>query len=337
MSDGHSGIENRQVNQGGSGNFQLILAYLKQGDGRGEFVIHATSNTSYSYGLQPLEFLSGIGFTEYRGLCIFHNEKCFYRVIATLKQDVHGFEDRNPVQIIHHAFATFAGKIGEIFTLRQNEDRILSELGINVSGQAIFNSPVELEISDSDIPLWVEEVKFSRLRDLEQQSANLQDEIESLSRFLPLLFSTGNPLEKAVIDALCFFDLEAKQSPKGFTIDVLAQTSDSSYKFGFEITGLSSPIKKDSNKLTQVLDFERIKEHGEKTVLVANTHNSTRIADRANMEDFTQPVLDFLNKHPILLMTSWDLYRMVRDVLEGARTKEDVVELLYKTNGRLAY
>ena len=59
------------------------------------------------------------------------------------------------------------------------------------------------------------------------------------------------------------------------------------------------------------------------------------IAERTNLENFTQPVVDFLGKHPILLMTSWDLYRMVREVLEGTRAKEDIIDLLYKTNGCL--
>jgi hypothetical protein len=337
MSDGHSGIENRQVNQGGSGNFKLILAYLKQADGRGEFVIHATSNISYSYGLQPLEFLASIGFTQFRGQCPFHQDKCFYRVIGTLQREVSGFENFNQVHMIHNAFKEFAGKVGELFTLRQNEDRILREMDIKVSGQTIFNSPVNIEITESEVPLWVEEVKFPRLRELEKQTAILQNEITSLNLFLPLLYSTGDTLEKAVIDSVRLFGLDAKKTSRGFTVDVLAQTSDGLCKFGFEITGLNGSIKKDSNKLTQVLDFERVKEHEEKTVLLANTHNTTPITKRTDLEDFTQPVLDFLGKHPILLMTSWNLYCMVRDVLANTHTKDDIVKLLYETNGRLVY
>lgn len=334
MNDGHSGISNSQVNQGASGNFELILAYLKQGDGRGEFVIHATSNTFYSYGVQPLEFLSSIGFTQYRGQCPFHRQ-CFYRVIATLQRDVNGFENHNQVHLIHHAFTTFAGRVAELFALRQNEDRILGDLGLTISGKAIFNTPVEILITDNDVPLWVESVKFARLLELEKQKASLNDEIASLSKFLPLLYATGDLLEKAVIDALNLLGLDAQPTPKGFTVDVLAQKRDGTYKFGFEITGIGGPIKKDSNKLTQVLDFERIKEHGEKTVLVANTHNTKPISERMGLEDFTQPVLDFLGKHPILLMTSWDLYCMVQDVLEGKQTKDEMVDLLYKTSGHL--
>lgn len=334
MNDGHSGIENRQVNQGGSGNFQLVLAYLKQGSGRGDFVIHATSNTFYSYGLQPLEFLEQIGLSHYHGQCPFHHDKCFYRVIATLQRDIHGFENYTQVQRIHHAFQTFAGKIGDLFSLHQQEERILREIGIKSSGKSIFGQPVKIDVSEVDVPLWVDEVKFPKLRDLEIQRDAIQEEIDDLRGFLPLLYGTGEMLEEAVIKALQFIGLEAQRAPKGFTADILAQTLDGSRKFGVEVTGVSGPIKKDSRKLTQLLEFERIKEHDEKTLLVANTYRAKPIEERKVLEDFTPQVLDFLSRHPILLMTSWDLYCVVRYVFENPQLREAVVEALYTTNGR---
>ncbi len=85
------------------------------------------------------------------------------------------------------------------------------------------------------------------------------------------------------------------------------------------------------------MDFERIKEHDEKTVLVANTYNKTPISERKSLEDFSPQVLTFLSVHPILIVTGWDLYCMVRDVLDNARTKEELIKKLYTTNGRLNY
>lgn len=311
----------------------MVLAYLKQGTGQGEYVIHATSNILYSLGLDPLEFLAEIGFTRYQGYCPFHRHRCFYRVIATVKQDVRGFENLE----IPRRFQTFAGKIGELFQLREQEDRILREIGINSSGRLIFGPPVEIEGSEKEIPLWVDEVKFPRLRELERQKATLQKEIDELSGFLPLLYGSGDILEEAVIKALRFIGLDAKRAPKGFTADILAQTCDGSRKFGFEVTGISGPVKKDSKKLTQLVEFELTKEHGEKTVLVANTHNAIPISDRRNLEDFTPQVLDFLGRHPILLMTGWDLYCMVRDILESSRQREEILDILYARTGRLNY
>jgi hypothetical protein len=335
MNDGHSGIENRQVNQGGSGNFQLVLAYLKQGTGRGDFVIHATSSTFYSYGLQPLEFLAEIGFIHYQGQCTFHDDKCFYRAIAELQPDIYGHENFIQVQRVHDAFLRFAGKIGELFQLRQQEDRILEEIGIQSAGRVIFGQPLEIQISEKDIPLWVDEVKFPRLLKLEIQKDAIQKDIGDLGGYLPLLYGTGDVLEEAVIKALRVLGLDVQRARRGFTADILAQTSDGSRKFGIEVTGVSGAIKKESKKLTQLLEFERIKQHGEKTVLIANTFNATPIGERKKEQDFTPQVLEFLGPHPILLMTSWGLYCMVRAALENPNTREKIIDALHTTVGRL--
>jgi hypothetical protein len=335
MDDGHSGIENRPVKQGGSGNFQLVLAYLKQGTGQGEFVIHATSNTSYSCGLQPLEFLSEIGLRHYQGQCRFHRDKCFYKAVVVYPREVPGFQYYDQAELVHHAFEAFAGRIGELFQLRQQEDRILREIGLDPSRRALFGQPIEVEISEKDIPLWVNEVKFPSLRELEKQRGAIQKEIDELSGFLPLLYGTGNALEEAVIKALQFLGLDAQHAPEGCTIDILAQTRDGLRKFGLEVTGISGSVKKDSVKLTQLVGFELIKEHGEKTILVANTYKTTPVAEREGLEDFTPQVLDFLSCHSILLMTGWNLYCIVRGVLENSRKREEIIETLHTTSGKL--
>jgi len=335
--DGHSGIENRQVNEGRSGNFQLVFSYLKESNGRGNFVIHATSNTSYSYGLQPLEFLQSCGLQHFRGNCQFYHDRCFWRHLAVLQQDDAGFARMDHTQAVHRAFKAFSERIGDLFELRQQQDRILREIGLQTGQLPIFTNPVEITIEPDQVPNWTESVKFPRLKELENQRSSLQSEIADLTGYLPLLYGTGEVLVTAVLKALRFLGLEAEKTKPGFTADILAQTADGSRRFGIEVTGINGPIKKDSGKLTQVLEFERIKEHGEKTILLANTHNAKPIADRMREENFTTQVVDFLSRHPILLMTGWDLYRMVQDVMVGAKTREEIFRLLHETQGVLAY
>lgn len=65
-----------------------------------------------------------------------------------------------------------------------------------------------------------------------------------------------------------------------------------------------------------------------KTILVANTYNKIPISKRKDLEDFTPQVLNFLSRHPILLLTGWALYCMVEDILEGIRSRQ---------TGRLIY
>jgi len=284
-----------------------------------------------------MQFLDAIGFTRYEGQCPFHDNRCLYRVIATSPAAIYGFGYSREVDSIHDRFKEFAGKIGELFRLRQQQDRILRDIGIELPEMPLFGPPVEIEIREEEVPLWAHEVKIARLHELERQRGTIQEEIDELSGYLPLLYGTGDMLVEAVIRGLRLLGLDAERTEPGFTADILAQTPDGLRKFGFEVTGISGAVKKDSRKLTQVLDFGRIKEHEEKTVLIVNTHNSTPISERTHLEDFTPQVLNFLAPFPILLMTSWDLYRMVCDVLEGSRTKEALVAILYETSGRLDY
>jgi hypothetical protein len=271
----------------------------------------------------------------YRGLCIFHSDKCFYRKISEIYQDVYGSEHHDQVQIVHHRFRSFAEKINELFQLRNQDNEIVSNIGLRSSDRPIFGDPTVIKITESDHPIWVNEIKFPRLIELESQRKAIQSEIDELNEYLPILFGAGDLLEEAVIKGLRLFGLNAKRTPKAFTADIFAQTHDGKWKFGFEVTGTSGSIKKDSNKLTQLLEFERIKENDEKTILIANTHNTTPISQRKEMENFTPQVINFLGQHPILLMTSWDLYCMVRAVFEDSSLKEKFVETLYKETGVL--
>ena len=61
------------------------------------------------------------------------------------------------------------------------------------------------------------------------------------------------------------------------------------------------------------------------------------ISERRVEEDFTQEVVNLLSPHHVLLMTGWDLYRMVQDVMENGRSPEDIIDVLYSSVGILAY
>jgi hypothetical protein len=332
--DGHSGIENREVNKGGSGNFQLILSYLKESSGRGHFIIHATSGTLYSFGLQPVHFLQQIGFIPFRGMCKFFHDKCFYRHLAELEYDEYGFEDMKQNMYIHSAFEKFAREgISKLYELQKQQIEILQEIRSSAGPLEIFKAPIKIERKPADIPVWVDFVKFGQLKELEKQKAVIDKGIEDLAEYLPLVYADGDPLVSAVLKALRFIGFKAEPTQPGFTADILAETKDRSKKFGFEVTGTTEPIKKDSKKLTQLLEFERIKEHNEKTILLANTFKNIPISERQKKENFTPQVVDFLSKFPILLLTGWDLYRIVDRILEGKRPADFFIERLHKDTG----
>jgi hypothetical protein len=271
MNDGHTGLEHSKVNEGGSGSFSLVLSYLKQ-VGRADFVVHASSNVSYSFGLQPYDFLLRIGFKPYIGECPFFHDHCFYFVKAVTQRPFNGMENFSQVQSIHDSFKRFAANIDQLFSLCQQEENILREIGLKSSSKTLIGEPTQIEITEGDIPLWIQEVKFPQLLELEEQKEVLQTQIDTLSQYLPLLYGSGDTLETAVLESLKFLGLEAEKTERGFTVDIRAQTPDGTKKFGLEVTGINGPLKKDSPKLTQVTDFERLKELDEKTIIVANTH-----------------------------------------------------------------
>src|SRR5258708_26170966 len=216
MSDGHTGLSNTQVNQGESGNFKLVLSYLKQSTGQAEFVIHATSNALYGLGFQPDQFLSKIGFTAYHGECPFLQDHCFYHVMAQTQQSFDGMEHFTQTQAIHNSFKELAEEMHHLFMLFQQEEDTLNKIGLKASRQSVFGQPIQIEIQETDIPLWVNDVKFPQLRELEAQRGVLQKEIDQLNQFLPLLYGTGSALETAVIHTLKFLGLEAEKTEKGF-------------------------------------------------------------------------------------------------------------------------
>jgi hypothetical protein len=337
-SDGHTGIKNEKVNEGGSGPFRLALGALTLGPGNVHFVVHATSSSLYSFGLQPKEFLERVGFAHFEGRCIFFGDDCFFRRIAELESRASEHLRRiSQVQGVHAAFKELTEKLDRLFELDQERDRILQLMRSATPRAPIFGEPLRVSLAAEDGPEWIRSVQFQQLSDLEDQRAVLDARIQELRQFLPLLYASGEALEVAMAAALELLGLAVERTPPGFTADLLAQTDDGTRSFGFEVTGIGGPVKKDSPKLTQVLDFERIKQNNERTVLIANTFDSLPIEDRQGRESFTPQVVDFLSPHGVLLMTSWDLYCMVRDVLGGLRNREEMVDLLANEEGILVF
>lgn len=335
--DGHSGITNSKVNEGGSGYFSLVLSVLKDNQGRMSFIVHASSSLSYFRKMQSVEFLQQIGFSYFAGECQFFRDRCSWREIAYLEKDYDGFEHFDHTQSVHDCFKNFASKIGELYTLVSKADDILRGMKTGLSFGQPLGQAVVIKIEPGNIPLWVNDIKFKRLKQAEEETKKLEIEIKDLREYLPLVYADGDILRDAVIKALKFLGLEANPTQKGFTVDILAQTADGSKKFGFEVTGIDGIIDKKSNKLTQVLDFERIKEQGEKTILLANTYKSLPIKDRKDKVHFTEQVTNFLSKHPILMMTGYDLYRMIFDAMENNKDKSSLVDILYNSEGVLKY
>ncbi len=331
--DGHSGISNNEIKRGGSGGFNLVLSYLKESSGEGYYIIHASSTQFYSSGIQPEEFLQQIGFSKFEGECPFFQERCFYLHLATARFDEYGFEDVLENMRLTSAFDRFANEgISKLYELQRQRDQILRELGKRAGPLKIFNAPIEIEIKPGEIPEWVNTVKFERLKELEAQREAINHEIEDLESYLPLLYADGDLLVSAVMKALMLIGLNAEKTERSYFVDILAETKDGTKKFGFEVTGITGPIKKDSIKLLQIAELVQ-REPNRKPVLVANTFKNMPIQDRQNKESFSRDAIDFLSKFNALLMTGWDLYRIAKNILEEKEPPELYIDRLYNESG----
>jgi hypothetical protein len=183
-------------------------------------------------------------------------------------------------------------------------------------------------------PDWLDEVKFSRLLQLEVEERKIATEISDLVVYPRLLYAQGEILEAAVAASLRRIGLhDVEPQRRGSPIDIRASTP-SGAKLGFEVTGSISCIRKGDRKVGQLLAFDFSEGDETKPILVANTQRNLRIADREG--PFSDWVRDyFASHHRVLLMTGWDLYRLVRDVFESRRTSAQAIQVLDATTGIL--
>ena len=178
MNDGHTGLSNQGINQGESSHFKLVLSCLKQSHGTVEYVLHVSSNLAYGFTLHPSKFLTRIGLTQYHGQCPLLHNGCFYQVIGEAPQSFYGMEHYSQVDYIHERFRRFVDNINQLSQLCEQEEKILSEIGLTPASQVLFGQPIQIEIQETDIPIWVNEVKFPKLRQLQEQRLLLQPEID---------------------------------------------------------------------------------------------------------------------------------------------------------------
>ena len=208
--DGHSGVSNEKVNEASHGNFSFVLTFLKDASGGGDFVMHATSNQLYGRRIHPLDFLQRIGLTHFRGNRPFHSDRCIYGSIAR-KEASRGVPDIWATQQVHDGFSRFCSEISSLYELVQKEMEILGNIGFESGIPPVFGRPGVIEPSDTEIPEWVESMKFGKLQEAEAELQAARAKVQELSQFLPLLYGSGDDLEDAVLAALRFLAWRRKR------------------------------------------------------------------------------------------------------------------------------
>jgi len=240
---------------------------------------------------------------------------------------------------IRETHSNFAEGLSELYNLYLTAFRVnqAKHLGVIFPHGEGWEPPREYVFSESPEPLWVDEVKFPQLIDLESRRTHLTEEIDQLSEFTPLLYAQHDTLEIAVASALSRLGLQCSRTGPGANIDLTAHTPDMSFRFGLEITGVKGYISKDSKKIAQIGQFFITKDADEKAVVIVNTHCDLPIRDRHNQPNFTEHALTVFKLNQVALLTTWNLYQMVYDVITDSRSNREIIELIASTVGELLY
>lgn len=330
--DGHSGVLVEKLEAWHNGQFRFALTVVHDKHGNNHFVFHAGMQLGNDFD----RVLSSMGFKHSHGKCNVIGRGCHWHRVGSSFADRGLAQNTLPATIegVKQALSIFKQHFPKIWSKRENENNILRSLNMELGPNPVFRAPLEIDDSQYEEPEWISSILLDRLQELYGKRDELEREIVDLERFLPLVFATGSQLENAVLHAVEFLGYSANKTEPGANVDIMAKGTDGK-ELGIEVTGIKGPVKKDSRKIAQMLQFHQEEsEDGKKPVLLANTHLETPVLERTEpaFSDWTSKTATKLD---ILLMTGWDLYRLVREVYEGRLTKEHATKLLATETGTL--
>jgi len=130
-----------------------------------------------------------------------------------------------------------------------------------------------------------------------------------------------------------WFGFNVEKSQKGFPIDLFIKDGDQLI-FSIEATGTNKKIKNESKKIAQIFDYIQNREGEEKILLIANTYKDKEPKKR-DKENFTEKVINILEKNNVCLLTSFELYSLWAEYITDKMTKDKIVDSLLNSNGIL--
>ncbi|MCK4968122.1 MAG: hypothetical protein KAS12_03625 [Candidatus Aenigmarchaeota archaeon] len=200
---------------------------------------------------------------------------------------------------------------------------------ISVETESVVKEPEWLD----DIVSKDEKQLNAKLSSLDEQKNKINEEKLKYKKLKMLLYETDKKLEKAVEYAFNILKCDAKRTEPGANVDL--RINYNNLNFFAEITGITSKISKKSNKLTQLFHEVQNTDEETKPILIANTYADKEPTKRGKI-DFTNDALKVIAgcNNPCC-MTSYTLYQLVIDFLECKKTSDEIMNLIYDTNGVL--
>ncbi len=187
-----------------------------------------------------------------------------------------------------------------------------------------------------DAPQWIEPYLVPHAKALTNKIKKLTDEKTKYDRIAHVLYGTGDELESSVALLLEQLGLDIEPQRKGANIDLKAKHPKLGIGFAVEVTGTKGTIQKDSKKIAQALQYQMDRggtpEEKDRLIIVANTQYHLDPKERTR-ESFSPNAVGLLSSIEALLITTVQLYEQWRQVHEGNRSAEDLIQELHSKSG----
>lgn len=142
-------------------------------------------------------------------------------------------------------------------------------------------------------------------------------------------------LVDAVHSVLRDLGLQVTKTPKYPTIDRIIKVPGSHMSFGMQVIGSAFEVAADNSKLNQALEFEREKQNGEKTIVIANTHHDISLAEREKLEDFSREALMRMEPTRVVGLNTFTLYKIWALCKYKGKDVKQILKLLFNHPGGL--
>jgi hypothetical protein len=143
--------------------------------------------------------------------------------------------------------------------------------------------------------------------------------------------------ELLLIDAVhsIFKDLGFKISTgiNYHSVDRILKIPNTQKAFGVEILMSEGETGNNHPKLRRALEFEKEKKENEKTLIIASTHIRLPLSERAQAKDVSGEMVDFLTRHNMSFMTTYQLYELWQKAKGGENGVFGVFQQLYSHSG----
>ena len=334
--DGHSGISNDEKNRGGDQRFDLVLSLLKDSYGSRDFIIHATSHVmNFSSSFSPEVFLQRIGYQHFGGNCPYHHNSCLWLHLASFEPDSdgRGFFDAERYHTIFKGHAAVLGDVYASYQAAVDKLRVSRTHEIDLFPELSQRVVPTIAADPNVLPDWVVSAMSNRFSEVTSEIATLQAEQGRLLSIAGLLWQNDALLEEAVHNVFQNFGYRAQRTPQGETYDIEVEL-DAERKLIIEVTGLTGALKKDSGKISQVLQvIQKHKRDTDRVVIALNNHRTEPLAERPIQDAVTKDALALLTGMGVVIVTTPDLFNIWQESQSNLDYAKSQIEQLYATEG----